>query len=242
MHKNKPILINEYTDYLSEIKKRSEFTIRNYKGDLTKFQNYLNENNIEILMASRSIARAFLDELSRKNYSEKSLRRITASIKTFYTWLYKNNYQLKNKAGDSILNLKYRKLPKNMPKYLTTNEIDELINSEENNLKPIEIRNQCIIELLYATGIRVSELVTIDLEDIDMINMQLRVMGKGMKERICIFGEEAAISMKRYIKESRPHLNKSNSSDALLLNMQGTDCPQEQYKELLAKWANKRVF
>ena len=72
MHKNKPILINEYTDYLSEIKKRSEFTIRNYKGDLTKFQNYLNENNIEILMASRSIARAFLDELSRKNYSEKS--------------------------------------------------------------------------------------------------------------------------------------------------------------------------
>ncbi|MDG1990511.1 MAG: tyrosine-type recombinase/integrase [Dehalococcoidia bacterium] len=221
MHKNKPILINEYTDYLSEIKKRSEFTIRNYKGDLTKFQNYLNENNIEILMASRSIARAFLDELSRKNYSEKSLRRITASIKTFYTWLYKNNYQLKNKAGDSILNLKYRKLPKNMPKYLTTNEIDELINSEENNLKPIEIRNQCIIELLYATGIRVSELVTIDLEDIDMINMQLRVMGKGMKERICIFGEEAAISMKRYIKESRPHLNKSNSSDALLLNNAG---------------------
>ncbi len=221
-NKKEAELLDRYKVYLTEIKKRSPFTIRNYEGDLKKFQNYLNENNTEILKAGRSISRAFLDKLSGGGYSEKSLRRITASIKTFYTWLYKNDYQIKNNLGDSILNLKYRKLPKNMPKYLTINEIDELISSDKENISPIEIRNNCIIELLYATGIRVSELVTIDLEDIDNVNMQLRVMGKGMKERICIFGEEAALSIKKYIKDSRPHLKHGNiSTYALFLNNSG---------------------
>ena len=222
-NKNEAELLERYKVYLTEIKKRSPFTIRNYEGDLKKFQNYLDENNTEILKAGRSISRAFLDKLSKGGYSEKSLRRITASIKTFYTWLYKNDYQVKNNLGDSILNLKYRKLPKNMPKYLTINEIDELISSDKEDINPIEIRNNCIIELLYATGIRVSELVTIDLEDIDNANMQLRVMGKGMKERICIFGEEAALSIKKYIKESRPHLKHGSiSTNALFLNNSGS--------------------
>ena len=75
-----------------------------------------------------------------------------------------------------------------MPKYLTNNEVSELISDDEEQSSPIETRNHCIMELLYATGVRVSELVSLNLDDIDKTNLQIRVMGKGMKERICIYG------------------------------------------------------
>ena len=213
--------LDEYIVYLSEVKKRSKYTIRNYAHDIIKFLTFLNTEEIHYLSAGRIDAREFVDSLSANNYSEKSLRRITASIKSFYKWLEINGYNLLSEPGDSIHNLKYRKLPKSLPKYLTVNEVNELISDDIEESNPIEIRNHCIMELLYATGVRVSEIVSLNLDDIDKTNLQIRVMGKGMKERICIYGEEAEKSLSKYLKDARPHLESENRSDALFINKMG---------------------
>ena len=221
MKKNIDIL-DMYIHNLEHIKSRSKYTVRNYKSDLTKFILFIEEINVSYNYAGRNIARQFLDKLSNMGYTEKSIRRITVSIKTFYTWLDRNNYALKNDPGDSILNLRYKKLSKSLPKYLTKNEISELINIKPDPSNPIQIRNYFILEILYATGIRVSELININIEDIDETNNQIRVLGKGLKERICIYGHEASIALQNYLINSRPILNKKNrDNNYLLINKYG---------------------
>ena len=235
--KNKAL--DEYIVYLSEIKNRSMYTVRNYSNDIVKFLNFLEIENINYLNAGRVNARDFIDELSSNDYSEKSLRRITASIKSFYKWIAVNDYNLVNEPGDSILNLKYRKLPKSLPKYLTINEVSELISDDTKESNPIETRNHCIMELLYATGVRVSELVSLDVNDIDKINFQIRVMGKGMKERICIYGEEADRSLSKYLKNARPQLMHENNSSALFINKMGNRISTRAIQRITSNYGKK---
>tara|TARA_Y100001970_G_scaffold263531_1_gene349088 strand:- start:6941 stop:7873 length:933 start_codon:yes stop_codon:yes gene_type:complete len=235
--KNKAL--NEYIVYLSEVKKRSKYTIRNYANDIIKFLNFLESININYLNAGRIDARDFIDRLSSENYSEKSLRRFTASIKSFYKWIVVNGYNLSNEPGDSILNLKYRKLPKSLPKYLTINEVKELITDNPKERSPIEIRNHCIMELLYATGVRVSELVSLNLDDIDKANYQIRVMGKGMKERICIYGEEAEKSLSNYLMNSRPQLEQGNDPNALFINKMGNRISTRAIQRITSNFGKK---
>tara|TARA_B110000014_G_scaffold263215_1_gene259234 strand:- start:4443 stop:5375 length:933 start_codon:yes stop_codon:yes gene_type:complete len=235
--KNKAL--DEYIVYLSEIKNRSMYTVRNYSNDIVKFLNFLDIENINYLNAGRVNARDFIDELSSNDYSEKSLRRITASIKSFYKWIAVNDYNLVNEPGDSILNLKYRKLPKSLPKYLTINEVSELISDDTKESNPIETRNHCIMELLYATGVRVSELVSLDVNDIDKINFQIRVMGKGMKERICIYGEEADRSLSKYLKNARPQLMHENNSSALFINKMGNRISTRAIQRITSNYGKK---
>ena len=231
--------LDEYIVYLSEIKNRSKYTIRNYANDIVKFLHFLERGNINYLNAGRINARDFIEELSSNNYSEKSLRRITASIKSFYKWIAINGYNLLNKPGDSILNLKYRKLPNSLPKYLTINEVSELISDDTKESNPIETRNHCIMELLYATGVRVSELVSLNLNDIDKSNFQIRVMGKGMKERICIYGEEADRSLSKYLKKARPQLLQENSSNALFINKMGNRISTRAIQRITSNFGKK---
>ena len=215
------------------------YTVRNYSNDIVKFLNFLDIENINYLNAGRVNARDFIDELSSNDYSEKSLRRITASIKSFYKWIAVNDYNLVNEPGDSILNLKYRKLPKSLPKYLTINEVSELISDDTKESNPIETRNHCIMELLYATGVRVSELVSLDVNDIDKINFQIRVMGKGMKERICIYGEEADRSLSKYLKNARPQLMHENNSSALFINKMGNRISTRAIQRITSNYGKK---
>tara|TARA_Y100001970_G_scaffold243150_1_gene308171 strand:+ start:1384 stop:2316 length:933 start_codon:yes stop_codon:yes gene_type:complete len=231
--------LDEYIVYLSEVKKRSKYTIRNYANDIIKFLSFLDSMNILYLNAGRIHAREFIDMLSVKDYSEKSLRRITASIKSFYKWLDVNGYNLLSEPGDSIHNLKYRKLPKALPKYLTINEVSELISDDEEQSSPIETRNHCIMELLYATGVRVSELVSLNLDDIDKTNLQIRVMGKGMKERICIYGEEAEKSLSKYLKDARPQLEQEDRSDALFINKMGNRISTRAIQRITSNYGKK---
>jgi len=235
--KNKAL--DEYIVYLSEIKNRSKYTVRNYSNDIVKFLNFLDIENVNYLNAGRINARDFIDELSSNDYSEKSLRRITASIKSFYKWIAVNDYNLVNEPGDSILNLKYRKLPKSLPKYLTINEVSELISDDKKDSNPIETRNHCIMELLYATGVRVSELVSLNVDDIDKTNFQIRVMGKGMKERICIYGEEADRSLSKYLKNARPQLMHENSSSALFINKMGNRISTRAIQRITSSYGKK---
>ncbi|MAX11195.1 MAG: recombinase XerC [Chloroflexi bacterium] len=235
--KNKAL--DEYIVYLSEIKNRSKYTTRNYANDIMKFLHFLERNNINYLNAGRINARDFIEELSSNDYSEKSLRRITASIKSFYKWIAINDYNLLNKPGDSILNLKYRKLPKSLPKYLTINEVNELISDDDKESNPIETRNHCIMELLYATGVRVSELVSLNLNDIDKSNFQIRVMGKGMKERICIYGEEADRCLSKYLKNARPQLLQKNSPNALFINKMGNRISTRAIQRITSNFGKK---
>ena len=212
----------------------------NYKRRfIVKFLNFLDIENVNYLNAGRINARDFIDELSSNDYSEKSLRRITASIKSFYKWIAVNDYNLVNEPGDSILNLKYRKLPKSLPKYLTISEVSELISDDTKESNPIETRNHCIMELLYATGVRVSELVSLDVNDIDKINFQIRVMGKGMKERICIYGEEADRSLSKYLKNARPQLMHENNSSALFINKMGNRISTRAIQRITSNYGKK---
>lgn len=204
--------IENFLEYLYVIKKHSEHTINNYRIDL---EDFLDFNNKKVLNVDRDIVNKYLQYLYDRDVSKATISRKLSSLRSFYSYLYNNGYVDKN----YFIMIKNPKKDNGLPKFVKDIDIDKMFNIPDIR-NPLGQRNLLIIRMLYATGVRVSELVSIKLSDIDLRERTIRITGKGDKERIVVFGNNTKEILELYINNGRYKLN-SGRSDYLFLNKDG---------------------
>lgn len=184
--------IAEYIEYLEIERGLSPNTIMAYRSDLYSLSDFLTENQIEVYSDIQRIhLNMYIKSLYDKKYTPRSITREIASIKGFFKWLSINDYIEHNPA----LAIEQPKLPKRLPKVLSMKEISDLLQS---SMSPLD---SAVLELLYAAGLRVSELADILLGNIDLNSKYIRCIGKGSKERIVPIGNKAISALKIYLKD-----------------------------------------
>lgn len=208
--------LKSYLDYLQYQRNYSPHTIVNYQKDILIFLNFINAQNISPLTVQYSDIRFFLMDLYNKKYSRNSIARHLSSLRSFYNYLLQENKITVN----PFLLVSSPKSEHRLPKFLYEEELTQLFSIPNIN-QPTGQRDLLILELLYATGIRVSELVNIKINDIYFHNKTIKVLGKGQKERIVAYGDYCEDILKQYLNDGRLTLLKNNPTDILLLNYRG---------------------
>ena len=181
-------VLSEYLEYLEIEKGLSENTIQAYRNDLSKFIDFCETDDLNKI--SRTTLNSYILKLREESFNPKSVVRKIASLRGFFKWLYANEYINQNPAQM----IEQPKLPKKLPKVVTVEEITKILNSGLNQTQEV------IVELLYGCGLRVSELVNLKLNNIDINSRYIQCYGKGSKERIVPFGHKALDAIKKYMK------------------------------------------
>lgn len=225
--------LEEFLKYIEFEKKYSKKTTENYKRDLEYFQEFLNDKKInKYKNVKYETIREYLMHLHNHKYSKKTIARYISSLRSFFKYLY--NEEIIN-DNPTIL-VSNPKQDKKLPNYLYTNDLEKLLDIEDDN--ELAIRDSFILELLYSTGIRVSELVNIKINDISQSEKTIKIHGKGNKERYVIYGSICEGKLKKYLKNSRSLLNKNNS-DYLILNHNGKQITTRSIETIVKKYQSK---
>lgn len=209
-------IIYEFLDYILLEKKYSDNTEINYEVDLFRYSDYLNKEKKNYLNVNYQDISKYIVYLRKANYLPSSINRNLSTLRSFYNYIEKKEL-IKNNPFNFIKSIKQEK---KLPNYFKYNEFITMLDTLKEDI-PLNIRNILILELLFATGIRVSELVNIELNKMDIKQRQIKVMGKGSKERIVYFGSHCEDAINNYLKNSRNILLKKKSSQYLLLNNLG---------------------
>ena len=209
-------LIEDYLYRLRAERNLSPYTIRNYRTDLAHFFGWLDANGITPLAVTRQSFRAYLGALDTDEQARTSIARKVSTIHTFYKRLAQDG-QLER---DPLHGVRPPKQARRLPKVLEGPAVEGLLEAPSGD-EPTDLRDRLILELLYATGVRVSELAGLDQGDVDLDAGTLRVTGKGNKQRLVLFGEPAARALRAYLAQARPRLASGRAEPALLLNRDG---------------------
>ncbi len=226
--------LKKYEEYLLYEKKYPLNTVNSYISDISFFLSYISSMNKKVTDVDKNIVRNYLKILSDLKYNNSTIARKLSSLRSYFAYLLANK-KIKNNIFNLINNPKKEK---KLPNFLTYQEFEDLIFSIDNN-DIYAKRNKLILELLLASGLRVSELVNIKLEDIDINNKSIRVVGKGSKERIVYFNLHTETSLKDYLDNSRSKLLKNRKSSYLFINNKSTKLTREGVFEIINKIATK---
>ncbi len=222
--------INEYLDSIVAELHLSRNTKSAYQNDLKKYQEFLMQKKHKSLISQieRQDITEYLEVLKRKDLESSTIAHNLTSIKNYHKFLLQNEY-LKDDIANSI---ERPKLTKKLPNVLTVEEVMSLLDIPLDT--PFDYRNKCMLELLYGTGLRISELISLTINDIDTINCTVRCVGKGDKERIVPINDYAIDSIKEYLKK-RPLLLKKKNTKELFLNSRGDKISREGFFKVLKK-------
>ena len=218
--------IDNFLDYLRAERAVSPHTLKAYTQDLKEFDAFVdkkpkNIDNLDI--------RTFLASLYHRNLKKSSISRKLASIRSFFKYLHREGYVKSNPAKL----VSSPKVPKNLPKFLTIDEVFSLVETPKGEtFKPT--RDRAIIELLYSCGLRVSELTSLDISDLDIKETIIRVKGKGRKERIMPIGTKAMEAIKNYLPE---RISLKKKSPGLFLNNRGGRLTQRSVRRILVHYS-----
>ena len=207
--------LDEFIDSNLVEKGNSENTVSAYKADLNQFIYWLKKKNFSLKTITEDNLENYLIFLSKRGYKSSSISRKTACLKAFFKFLLKENYRKSN----LMKNINRRNNTKLLPKSIPNNEIN-LIFGNLNKIRKNKLRNIAIFEILYGCGLRVSELINLDLENINFEELEIKCTGKGNKQRILPTNEKCLTSINDYIDEERNDLN-TKKSKALFLNKNG---------------------
>lgn len=224
--------VSEYLDYLEIEKGLSVNTTDAYRRDLLSFVNFCIDRGVsQIKDIQRSDLNAFILKLREANYSPTSVTRKIASLRGFFKWFCANEYGTSNPAQT----LELPKLPKRLPKVMTVEELNTILNSDLNTEESL------IVELLYGCGLRVSELVNLKLNNIDISSKYIQCFGKGSKERIVPFGEKAKAALNKFLKTRDMILlkNKIENSKVLFLKPDGKQITRQDVYNFIRKQGEK---
>ncbi|HHF1114120.1 TPA: site-specific tyrosine recombinase XerD [Haemophilus influenzae] len=188
----------------------SENTVQSYRLDLTALCDWLDKNDLSLETLDAVDLQGFLGERLEKGYKATSTARMLSAMRKLFQYLYREKYRV----DDPSAVLSSPKLPSRLPKYLTEQQVSDLLNTPDVDV-PLELRDKAMLELLYATGLRVTELVSLTIENMSVQQGVVRVIGKGNKERIVPMGEEAAYWVRQFILYGRPVLLNGQSSDVV---------------------------
>ncbi|MBT5773895.1 MAG: tyrosine recombinase XerC [Dehalococcoidia bacterium] len=211
--------LDRYLDHLRDVRRRSPHTLRNYRSDIQAFLAFANALDVPFDEAGRRLGRAHLAELRAADVADSSVKRRATTIGAFYRWLDRDGFELKPEPGDSLLRLRYPKATSRLPHFLSEEEAGQLVSAPADDT-PAGIRDRAMLELLYGAGIRVSELTNLNLRDVDLVNRQLHVTGKGDRSRVALFGDPARQALRTYLDEARPHFVQ-DVQPALFVNRSG---------------------
>ena len=188
--------LEDFKSYILVEKNFSKHTAKAYCSDVLSFLIWIDDESCENVNFSK--VRDYLRFIQKFNYKKTTIARKIASIRTFYKFLYRERKVDSNPA----MNLTSPKRPKSLPKFLTPDEIEKIVNNVKIDT-PSGFRNRAILELLWATGMRVSELSGLNFGDLNLENNEIRVFGKGSKERIILVTDRAKTYLERYIDSAR---------------------------------------
>ncbi len=226
-------IIYEFLDYISYEKKYSDYTEKNYELDLFKYFEYLDKNNLNYLTVKYKDVSNFTLFLAKQNYKSTTINRIDSSIRSFYNYL-----ELEEKInGNPFKAASNLKVPKRLPNYFKYDEYLTMISVIDKD--DYEYRNRLILEMLFATGLRVSELSNIKIKDIDFSEREIKIMGKGSKERFVFYNKECAIVLDSYLKECRSKLLNGKDSEYLFINHLGDKLTDRGIRLIIDKIVKK---
>ena len=188
--------LRSFLNYLLVDKGLSKNTVKAYEADISSFFRWLINKDLEYKNLQEEHINQYISFLFQKKMKSSSVNRKISSIKSFYIFLVKRNF-IKNTPLNDVVTPKQEKY---LPESMSEDEVDKLLNSP-NVANKIENRDKAMIEMLYATGMRISELVNLKMTDVDMKRCVVKVFGKGSKERLVPFGETALDSLKAYLSE-----------------------------------------
>ena len=219
------VAISTYLDHLRIERGLAANSISSYARDLNRFQSYLTDSNLDFALLDESDISALIGALSSQGLSSPSINRFLSSLKGFYKYVGVE-YQIPN----PMLDINQFKIARKLPKALSVDEISKLIDSTNNPAEPNLLRDRAILEILYGTGARVAELVSLDIHDISKDTFEgeeitiVKLRGKGSKERLVPLGKFALSALDDYLVRLRPGLAAKNSQNerALFLNSRGT--------------------
>lgn len=223
--------ISLFCNYLLIDKKYSSNTIASYKRDLLKLDSFLNK---DIKKITEDDIKKYLKYLTESKESKKTIARNISALRSFYKFLMIEKI-VKNNPME---NIELPRLNKALPKTLDEEDIDKLLDI--NLVDAFSYRNKAMLELMYATGLRVSELTNLKVHDVDFDMALLRTMGKGSKERIIPIGDYALEYLKKYLLEYRSTMLKKEYNDYLFLNNHGKQMTRQGFFKILRKLADEK--
>ena len=221
--------ITKFIEYLNFEKKYSDYTISSYEKDLNDYIKYLKENKLRYDKLEYKDVVDYIIYLKGKKLEATSVNRHLSSIRSFYKYLIDNKITNSN----PFKLVRGPKKEKKLPNYLQYDEFVDLINTCDETA--LGIRNRMILELLFATGVRVSELVSIKLTDIDFKDRSIKITGKGKKDRIVYFNKVCQEVMSNYVINARQELLKGKRNDYLIINHLGNKITSRGVQDIIEK-------
>ena len=220
--------VEEYTSFMTNVRHKSMNTVESYKRDVTQYITYLNESGIQdATLATKTTVLSYLLALQKKGKATSTVSRTLASLRSFYLFMMQNGRVSSNPTS----NLEAPHVEKKAPQILAGDEVERLLEQPDTSDNK-GVRDKAMLELLYATGIRVSELINLDIDDINMPMSFIRCRG-GRKERIIPMGNKAKEALREYINDARVYMLKDKNETALFVNCNGMRLSRQGFWKLI---------
>ncbi len=226
--------VDEYTSFMTNVRHKSTNTVESYKRDVTQYITYLGESGIkDASMATKTTILSYLLFLQKKGKASSTVSRTLASLRSFYMFMMQKG----SVASNPTLNLEAPHVEKKTPQILAGGEVEKLL--EQPDISDNKgIRDKAMLELLYATGIRVSELINLDIADVN-IPMSFIICRGGKKERIIPMGKKAKDALDSYVKNSRAYMIRDENETALFVNCSGVRLSRQGFWKLIKYYRNQ---
>ena len=221
--------------YLETERHASPYTIRNYTSDLKEVREFLGQKGVSSWEGvGREVLRDYLASLLERGIARSSISRKFSALRSFYKYLVRE----KKVAADPTRSTSVPRKEARLPSILTRDEMISLLKAPDLST-PTGLRDQALLELLYASGLRVSEITGLDVANVDLTEKEARVWGKRSKERVVVMGRPAATALREYLGKGRPTLLGQGRSPALFLNVEGKRLTVRSIQKMVKEYAGK---
>ena len=234
MQSESKLLIETFLDSLWLEKNLSQNTLESYKNDLNKFRNFLEKNNKSVLKADHFLILSFLSFLLDKGFSSKTVSRNISSLKSFFKYLI----SVAHIKINPMLNIDAPKSGLFLPTTLTVEETQQILDAP-NELRPIEMRDKAMLYTLYATGMRISELISLNMHNVDLTRGSVQVIGKGGKERLIPLTNDAITMIKKYLTNARDKLSKGKDHNNIFVSTHGKQISRHSFWHRIKAYLKK---
>ena len=225
-------LVDQYLGYLRIERAASPQTIRAYSADLRRYLEWSERTRVDPIALTHRQMRLYLSEMDQAGYARRTIARRLSAVRSLFAYLVAEGLV----ASDPSSVLATPKIPARLPNVIPDQALRALLEAPD-SMTPAGLRDRAVLELLYATGARVSEVADLKISDLDFGQGQIRLYGKGAKERIVPVYEVALASMRTYLQEARPKLVRSASADKVFLSTRGQPLSADAIRRLFRRYA-----
>jgi integrase/recombinase XerD len=226
--------IDRFLHYLAVERGLADNTLASYHHDLQQFASFLSERKAGVESTTAALIVDYLEGLERKGRKPATISRHLATLKSFYHFLLQERVI----NQDPTVDLEFPRLSRRLPRVLSVDEVEFLLGQPHTG-RPAGLRDKAMLELIYATGLRVSELVSLNVGQVNLEMGVVRCLGKGQRERMVPMGSIAAYWVRRYLEQARPQMIRSSEDEALFVNHQGQRLTRQGFWKILKKYARQ---